>query len=200
MRLLPRARRRAQRGAGLGDDRPRARSPTPRCCAASTASPPRSSASPGRHVGRRSDHVPADAPLPRAGGRRRSPQDPQAFAALAGDVEQLLLTEPELRAFVDVGTLANAQLTVVFARRRRSGTSAALEAALRGPPGTRTRRRRIRPSRGADDARGGRVAPPGEGRREPRARRSPRASRSPPRSSSSSSCSCSAAPRRGSWR
>ncbi len=44
----------------------------------------------------------------------RLPQDPAAFQAAAADVEQLLLTEPELRAFLDVGTLANAQITVVF--------------------------------------------------------------------------------------
>ena len=44
----------------------------------------------------------------------RLPQDPAAFEAAAADVEQLLLTEPELRAFLDVGTLANAQITVVF--------------------------------------------------------------------------------------
>jgi predicted RND superfamily exporter protein len=49
-----------------------------------------------------------------ATGDDRLPADPGAFAAIAGDVEQLLLSEPELRAFVDVGTLANAQLTVVF--------------------------------------------------------------------------------------
>ena len=34
------------------------------------------------------------------------PQDKEAFEAAAADVEQLLLTEPELRAFLDVGTLA----------------------------------------------------------------------------------------------
>jgi len=49
-----------------------------------------------------------------AGQGEDLPQDPQAFAKAAADVEQLLLTEGELRAFVDVGTLANAQLTVVF--------------------------------------------------------------------------------------
>jgi hypothetical protein len=49
-----------------------------------------------------------------AGQGDRLPQDPEAFGRAAGDVEQLLLTEGELRAFVDVGTLANAQLTVVF--------------------------------------------------------------------------------------
>jgi hypothetical protein len=49
-----------------------------------------------------------------ATGDERLPADAAGFAAIAGDVEQLLLAEPELRAFVDVATLANAQLTVVF--------------------------------------------------------------------------------------
>ncbi len=52
-----------------------------------------------------------------AGQDPRLPQDPAGFARAAGDVEQLLLTEPELRGFVDVGTLANAQLTVTFTAR-----------------------------------------------------------------------------------
>jgi predicted RND superfamily exporter protein len=65
-----------------------------------------------------------------AAGDDRLPADPEAFAALAGDVEQLLLAEPELRAFVDVGTLANAQLTVVF-RGMDERDFRALEAALR---------------------------------------------------------------------
>ena len=42
------------------------------------------------------------------------PQDPATFARAAADVEGLLLSESELRAFIDPGTLANAQLTVVF--------------------------------------------------------------------------------------
>ncbi len=45
------------------------------------------------------------------------PDDPAAFARAAADVEQLLLTEPEVRGFVDVGTLGNAQLTVTFSAR-----------------------------------------------------------------------------------
>jgi predicted RND superfamily exporter protein len=49
-----------------------------------------------------------------AGQGDQLPQDREAFEAAAADVEQLLLTEPELRAFVDVATLANVQLTVVF--------------------------------------------------------------------------------------
>jgi predicted RND superfamily exporter protein len=50
-----------------------------------------------------------------AGQGDRLPQDRGTFEAAAADVEQLLLTEPELRAFIDVGTLGNATLTVVFA-------------------------------------------------------------------------------------
>jgi predicted RND superfamily exporter protein len=49
-----------------------------------------------------------------ATGQDALPSEPGAFAALAADVEQLLLAEPELRAFVDVGALSDAQLTVVF--------------------------------------------------------------------------------------
>jgi len=49
-----------------------------------------------------------------ATGQDALPTDPTAFAALAGDVEQLLLVEPELRAFVDTASLSDAQLTVVF--------------------------------------------------------------------------------------
>jgi predicted RND superfamily exporter protein len=49
------------------------------------------------------------------------PDDPQAFAAAAADLEQLLLTEPELRAFIDVNGLDSAQLTVVFRRTDAEG-------------------------------------------------------------------------------
>jgi predicted RND superfamily exporter protein len=49
-----------------------------------------------------------------ATGDETLPTDPAAFAALAGDVEQLLLSEPELRAFVDARSLSDAQLTVVL--------------------------------------------------------------------------------------
>ncbi|HVP60449.1 MAG TPA: MMPL family transporter [Myxococcaceae bacterium] len=51
-----------------------------------------------------------------AGQGDRLPQDPATFARLASDVEQLLLSQPELRGFVDVGTLSNVQLTVLLAR------------------------------------------------------------------------------------
>ena len=65
-----------------------------------------------------------------ATGEEALPADPEAFAALAGDVEQLLLSEPELRAFLDAGSLSNAQLTVLF-RKMEAKDFEALEAALR---------------------------------------------------------------------
>jgi predicted RND superfamily exporter protein len=65
-----------------------------------------------------------------ATGTDALPGDPAGFAALAGDTEQLLLSEPELRAFLDVGTLSNAQLTVVF-RGTEARDFRTLEAALR---------------------------------------------------------------------
>jgi hypothetical protein len=66
-----------------------------------------------------------------ATGSDRLPDgDPEAFAALAGDLEQLLLSEPELRTFLDAGSLANAQLTVLFRRIDAEGFRA-LEAAIR---------------------------------------------------------------------
>lgn len=62
-----------------------------------------------------------------AGQSEQLPQDPADFAALAGDVEQLLLAQPELRGFVDVGSLSNAQLTVLLTR----GTEADYQALAR---------------------------------------------------------------------
>ncbi len=59
-----------------------------------------------------------------AGGGDRLPQEPEAFARAAADVEQLLLGEKELRGFIDVGTLANAQVTVVFTRGDEEGYQA----------------------------------------------------------------------------
>ena len=52
------------------------------------------------------------------------PADPEALAQSTGDLEQILLTEPELRAFIDVGSLANAQLTVVFRSTDAAGYQA----------------------------------------------------------------------------
>jgi uncharacterized protein len=51
-----------------------------------------------------------------AGQSEALPEDPAAFAQLASDVEQLLLSQPELRSFIDVGTLSNVQLTVLLSR------------------------------------------------------------------------------------
>ena len=65
-----------------------------------------------------------------AGEPETLPADRAAFAAAAGDVEQLLLSQPELRAFIDVATLSNAQLTVVFQRGDGPGI-AALTGAVR---------------------------------------------------------------------
>jgi predicted RND superfamily exporter protein len=65
-----------------------------------------------------------------SGAGEELPQDPAAFARLAADMEQILLAEPELRGFVDVRSLASAQLTVVFRRTDAAGY-AALARAIR---------------------------------------------------------------------
>jgi predicted RND superfamily exporter protein len=69
------------------------------------------------------------------------PQDREAFEAAAADVEQLLLTEAELRAFLDVGSLANVQLTVVFSgydekdyERLSAGLHRAWDAGVKADP------------------------------------------------------------------
>ncbi len=49
-----------------------------------------------------------------AGRGDRLPDDPSAWPLLAAGLEQLLLQEPAARAYVDVGTLANARLAVVY--------------------------------------------------------------------------------------
>ena len=49
------------------------------------------------------------------------PDDPTAWARIAADVEQLLFTVPELRAFVDAGTLGNAQVMVLFSKGDQDG-------------------------------------------------------------------------------
>jgi uncharacterized protein len=76
-----------------------------------------------------------------AGQGDQLPQDREAFEAAAADVEQLLLTEGELRAFMDVGTLANVQLTVVFNgidekdyERLSAGLHRAWDADVKGDP------------------------------------------------------------------
>jgi predicted RND superfamily exporter protein len=65
-----------------------------------------------------------------AGEGASLPDDPAAFARATADVEQLLLAEPELRGFLDAGTLANAQVTVTFDQGDEAGY-AALASALR---------------------------------------------------------------------
>ena len=176
---------------------PRPAAPSTRSsCAAWTASPPPSRPSPAVSgaVGpttflRMRRYM--------AGQGDRLPQDPEAFAAAAADVEQLLLSEQELRAFLDVGTLGNAQLTVIFEGVEEKEFHALIAAP---PPGLgRGDPRAIRPS-AAWRCRwwGSRSSSPRWGRAW--SPRSPRASRSPRGSSSSPSCSSSAARRRGSWR
>ena len=49
-----------------------------------------------------------------AGHGMALPADPEKFATTVADVEQLLLTEPQLRAFIDANGLADVQLTVLF--------------------------------------------------------------------------------------
>lgn len=56
-----------------------------------------------------------------AGERGVLPQDPAAFAAIAADFETLLLERPELRAFVDLGALSDAQVTVTFGGSDEAG-------------------------------------------------------------------------------
>lgn len=51
-----------------------------------------------------------------AGHGAQLPEDPAAFARLAADTESLLLSERELRGFIDVASLSNLQLTVTFRR------------------------------------------------------------------------------------
>jgi hypothetical protein len=59
-----------------------------------------------------------------AGRGDHLPADPAAFAAATADVEQLMLTEPAFRAFVDVDRLADVQLTVLFRNGDAAGYAA----------------------------------------------------------------------------
>ncbi|MFL5263310.1 MAG: efflux RND transporter permease subunit, partial [Anaeromyxobacteraceae bacterium] len=52
------------------------------------------------------------------------PRDPEGFAAAAADLEQLLLTEPDLRSFIDVNGLADLQVTVLFRQGDLEGYAA----------------------------------------------------------------------------
>jgi predicted RND superfamily exporter protein len=59
-----------------------------------------------------------------AGGGEALPGDPERFAQAVGDIEQLLLTEPALRGFIDVGHLADLQLTLLFRNGDAAGYAA----------------------------------------------------------------------------
>jgi uncharacterized protein len=65
-----------------------------------------------------------------AGQTGEAPTDAASLARQAGDLEQLLLTEPALRAWVDMSTLGSTYLTVT-ARAGAGGGSEPLQAAVR---------------------------------------------------------------------
>ncbi|BDG08960.1 efflux RND transporter permease subunit [Anaeromyxobacter paludicola] len=85
-----------------------------------------------------------------AGRGERLPTDPEGFARAAADVEQLLLTEPDLRGFIDVKGLADLQLTVLFRNGDAQGyaalsrrVQAAWDAARAGAPALEGARMRV---------------------------------------------------------
>ena len=99
-----------------------------------------------------------------AGDAGALPEDPEGFAQAAGDVEALLLTQPELRGFIDVAGLSDLQVTVTFAdgsaegfARLQRGLGDAWARTVAGDPAFA----------GASMQVVGRVAPTGQGRREP---------------------------------
>ena len=55
------------------------------------------------------------------------PRDPEQFARTTGDLEQLLLSDPEFRSFIAIDSLADLQLTIVF----RTGSAAGYAALAR---------------------------------------------------------------------
>ena len=59
-----------------------------------------------------------------AGHGEALPADPQRFAEAVGDVEQLLMSESDLRTFIDVDRLADLQLTVLFTNGDAEGYAA----------------------------------------------------------------------------
>ncbi|HEX4420546.1 MAG TPA: MMPL family transporter [Kofleriaceae bacterium] len=59
-----------------------------------------------------------------AGHGEALPGDPARFAQAVGDVEQLLLTEADLRTFIDVNRLSDLQLTVLFRNGDAEGYAA----------------------------------------------------------------------------
>jgi uncharacterized protein len=59
------------------------------------------------------------------------PRDPAQFARAAGDFEQLLLSEPSLRGYVDANGLSDLNVTVLFRKGDASGYAALSEAIVR---------------------------------------------------------------------
>ncbi|NVB85252.1 MAG: MMPL family transporter [Kofleriaceae bacterium] len=59
-----------------------------------------------------------------AGRGEALPRDAAGFATAAQDVEQLMLTESDLRAFIDAGGLADLQLTILFREGHAAGYAA----------------------------------------------------------------------------
>jgi predicted RND superfamily exporter protein len=59
-----------------------------------------------------------------AGRGERLPDDPAEFARAAADLEQLLLSEPGLRGYVDVNGLRDVQITVLFRQGDAAGYAA----------------------------------------------------------------------------
>ncbi len=85
-----------------------------------------------------------------AGQGEALPQDAEGFARATADLEQLLLTEGDLRNFIDVKRLADLQLTVLFRRGDAAGYAAmvgrvraAWEAARAGAPALRAAEMRV---------------------------------------------------------
>ncbi|HYY52913.1 MAG TPA: MMPL family transporter, partial [Myxococcales bacterium] len=59
-----------------------------------------------------------------AGGGDRLPDDPAQFARAAADLEQMLLSEPGLRGYIDVNGLQDLNLTVLFRQGDAEGYAA----------------------------------------------------------------------------
>ena len=59
-----------------------------------------------------------------AGGGERLPEEPAQFARAAADLEQMLLSEPGLRGYIDVGGLQDLNLTVLFQHGDAEGYAA----------------------------------------------------------------------------
>ncbi|MDB4954960.1 MAG: exporter of the superfamily protein-like protein [Myxococcales bacterium] len=65
------------------------------------------------------------------------PRDPEPFAHAVADLEQLMLTEPELRTFIDVGGLSDLQITVQFRNGHAAGYAALVRRIQRAWEATR---------------------------------------------------------------